>query len=146
MINDYCHCLQNNNSIPVYNPRWICLMPNKINEIMIGPLGPLEADCFLEVKESPTNPFRIVNKYVYPNFLTHMITLSLITPTVYIIKPGDLLASPLLCRIVVASKYLQKRRCCFALLSLGFVGKGCPIAIPKVWRESPQQSSPIIED
>jgi hypothetical protein len=93
MISDSCHCLQNNISIPVYNPRWICLMPNKINEIMIGPLGPLEADCFLEVKESPTNTFRIINKYVYPNFLTHMITLSLITPTADIIKPGDLLAS-----------------------------------------------------
>lgn len=105
MINDYCHCLQNNNSIPVYNPRWICLMPNKINEIMIGPLGPLEADCFLEVKESPTNPFRIVNKYVYPNFLTHMITLSLITPTVYIIKPGDLLAS---LELITSERYLKE--------------------------------------
>ena len=68
-------------------------MPNKINEIVFGPLDPLQADCLLEVNESIKNPFRIVNKYVYPNFLTHMITLAVLTPTFYIIKPDAPLAS-----------------------------------------------------
>jgi hypothetical protein len=68
-------------------------MPNRINEIIIGPLDPLQADCLLEVKEKLENPFKIVNKYVYPNYLTRIITLTVISPTPFIIKPGDLLAS-----------------------------------------------------
>jgi hypothetical protein len=68
-------------------------MPNRINEIIIGPLDLLQADCILEVKENLKNTFRILNKYVYPTFPTRMITLTVITPTTYIIKPGDLLAS-----------------------------------------------------
>lgn len=69
-------------------------MPNRINEIVIGPLEPLQDDCLLEVKDNfVKKPYRIVDKYVYPNFLTHMITLTVITPRLYIIKPGYLLAS-----------------------------------------------------
>jgi hypothetical protein len=80
-------------------------MPNRINEIMIGPLDPLQTDCILEVKETLTNTFRIVNKYVYPTFPTRMITLAVITPATYIIKPGDLLAS--LC-IVTTEQALEE--------------------------------------
>jgi hypothetical protein len=67
-------------------------MPNKINEIVIGPLNPLQTDCILEVIESLNNPFRILNKYIFPNFLTHMVTLAVITPSPYILRPGDLVA------------------------------------------------------
>jgi hypothetical protein len=88
-----CHCTQHWQCIPVNNPRWICLMPNRINEIVIGPLDPLQSDCLLEVKDSLTKSFRIVNKYVYPNFLTRMVKLAVITPIAHIIKPGHLLAS-----------------------------------------------------
>jgi hypothetical protein len=68
-------------------------MPNRINEILIGPLDPLQADCILEVKDSLTKSFRIVNKYVYPDFLPCMIKLAVVTPITYIVKPGHLLAS-----------------------------------------------------
>ena len=88
-----CHCTQHWKCIPVHNPRWICLMPNRINEIVIGPLDPLQADCILEVKDSLSESFRIVNNYVYPNFLTRMVKLAVITPEAFIIKPGHLLAS-----------------------------------------------------
>ena len=88
-----CRCLKHSKCIKILNPRWTCLMPNRINEIIIGPLDPLQADCLLEVKEKLENPFKIVNKYVYPNYLTRIITLTVISPTPFIIKPGYLLAS-----------------------------------------------------
>jgi len=56
-------------------------------------LDPLQADCLLDVKENLKNTFKIVNKYVYPTSPTSIITLTVITPTTFIIKPGDLLAS-----------------------------------------------------
>jgi len=86
-------CLNHNNCIPLLNPRWICLMPQKINEILIGPLDRLQSDCLFEVKESKNNSFHILTQYAYPNFITRMITIIIITPTPYIIKPGELLAS-----------------------------------------------------
>ena len=93
-----CQCLKHNKCISVHNPKWKCLMPNRINEIVFGPLNPLQADCILEVNESIKTPFKIINKYVYPTFLNQgMITLSILTPTCYIIKPGALLAT--LCTI-----------------------------------------------
>jgi hypothetical protein len=72
-------------------------MPNRINEILIGPLDPLQADCILEVKDFITKSFRILDKYVYPDFLTRMIKLTVITPLACVVKPGHLLAS--LCRV-----------------------------------------------
>jgi hypothetical protein len=45
------------------------------------------------VKESKNNSFHILTQYAYPNFITGMITITIITPTPYIIKPGELLAS-----------------------------------------------------
>jgi hypothetical protein len=45
------------------------------------------------VKESKNNSFHILTQYAYPNFITRMITIIIITPTPYIIKPGELLAS-----------------------------------------------------
>jgi hypothetical protein len=45
------------------------------------------------VKESKNNSFHILTQYAYPNFITRMITITIITPTPYIIKPGELLAS-----------------------------------------------------
>ena len=92
-----CHCLKHLKCIAVHNPRWTCLMPNKINEIVIGPLNPLQADCILEMTNISSEKFQILNQYVYPNFLTHMITLMVLTPTPYIIKPGHLLGK--LCTI-----------------------------------------------
>ena len=68
-------------------------MPQKINEILIGPLDRLQSDCLFEVKESKNNSFHILTQYAYPNFITGMITITIITPTPYIIKPGELLAS-----------------------------------------------------
>jgi hypothetical protein len=68
-------------------------MPQKINEILIGPLDRLQSDCLFEVIESKNNSFHILTQYAYPNFITGMITITIITPTPYIIKPGELLAS-----------------------------------------------------
>ena len=76
-------------------------MPNQINEIVIGPIFPLQTDGILKVEEFGKNPFKIVNKYVYPNFRTHMITLYVLTATPYIIKPGALLTS--LCLSTIGS-------------------------------------------
>jgi hypothetical protein len=92
-----CQCTQHWQCIQVHNPRWIFLMPNRINEILIGPLDPLQADCILEVKDFITKSFRILDKYVYPDFLTRMIKLTVITPLACVVKPGHLLAS--LCRV-----------------------------------------------
>jgi hypothetical protein len=92
-------CLNHNNCIPLLNPRWICLIPQKINEILIGPLDHLQADCLFEVKESKNNSFHILTQYAYPNFITGMITITIITPTPYVIKPGELLAS--MCTVTI---------------------------------------------
>jgi hypothetical protein len=64
---------------------------------MIGPLDPLQANGILALVEIRANSFLILNKYVYPDFLTGMIQLCVITPTPYIVKPGRLLAP--LCRV-----------------------------------------------
>jgi len=87
-----CTCLKHSKCIVLLQPKWTCLMSNKINVIVIGPLNPLQTGCILEVIESPNKPFRILNKYIFPNFLTRMATLTVITPSPYILKPGDLVA------------------------------------------------------
>ncbi len=77
--------------VTVYNPRWISLLPNKVNEILVGPITPLKADRILQVKGGIQQSFQILDKYVYSHSLCHMITLHVITPTDYIITPGELL-------------------------------------------------------
>lgn len=93
-----CECGQHRECIPVLCPRWTCLMPKRLNEILVGPLH-LRSDCILEVKESNQTSFKIVDKYIHPNFFTQMITLSVIVPSFLIIKPGELLAS--LCTVLI---------------------------------------------
>jgi len=96
-------------------------MPNRINEIIIGPLDPLQADCLLEVKEKLENPFKIVNKYVYPNYLTRIITLTVISPTPFIIKPGDLLASFCIVTTEQALEEIRRRKNSFRLFCKPFL-------------------------
>jgi hypothetical protein len=88
-----CDCSAHTNCISVLNPRWTLLLPLKVNELLIGPIDSLQTDCIFEIKERHCNSFKIVKKYVYPNFLTRMITLTVITTTPHILKPGELVAS-----------------------------------------------------
>ena len=88
-----CQSTQHKQCIQVNNPQWICLMPDKINEITVGPLDPLQADGILALVEKQSNSFLILNKYVYPDYLTGMIKLCVITSTPYIVDPGQPLAS-----------------------------------------------------
>jgi hypothetical protein len=92
-----CQCTQHRRCIQVNNPQWICLLPDKINEIKVGPLDPLQADGILALAEMRANSFLILNKYVYPDYLTGMIKLCVITSTPYIVEPGQPLAS--LCHV-----------------------------------------------
>ena len=93
-----CECSHHRNCILIYNPRWTCLMPKKINEILIGPIN-LNTNCIFKVKQSNQKSFKIVDKYVHPDFLTHLITLTVITPSFIIMKPGELLTS--LCPLLI---------------------------------------------
>jgi hypothetical protein len=74
-------------------------LPDKINEITVGPLDPLQADGILALAEMRANSFLILNKYVYPDYLTGMIKLCVITSTPYIVEPGQPLAS--LCHVTI---------------------------------------------
>ena len=91
-------CRQHKECIVAVTPKWICLMPKKINKILIGPFS-LRADCLFEVKDSNQTLFKIIDKYVHPDFLSHMITLSIMVPSFLIMKPGELLAS--LCVVLI---------------------------------------------
>jgi len=73
-------------------------LPDKINEIEVGPLDPLQTDSILALAEMRANSFLILNKYVYPDYLTGMkIKLCVITSTPYIVAAGQPLAS--LCHV-----------------------------------------------
>jgi hypothetical protein len=102
-----CICSYHNTCLPLRNPRWVCLMAHRVNEIHIGPLNYLRSDCLLEIKENYRHPFRIVNKYIYPNFLTGLITLIIVANDPHIIKPGELLGSVCVLRIQDTLKDLE---------------------------------------
>jgi hypothetical protein len=84
-----CDCTNHSSCPTILNPRWITLMPMKINEILIGPIHPLPGPCLYEIKELLCSNFTIVQKYIYPNFLTKMVTLSFVTKSPIILKPGE---------------------------------------------------------
>lgn len=88
-----CICMNHTNCVSIFNPKWICLMPKKINEIVIGPINYIQNDCYFEVTGYENNTFNILTKATYPNPATGMITLAVITSTYNIIRPGELLAS-----------------------------------------------------
>lgn len=90
----YCCDCTNHSSCPtMLNPRWITVMAMKINEILIGPVPSLPDHCIFEIKELLSSDFTIVQRFVYPNYITKMLTLLVVSKTPVIIKPGEPLAS-----------------------------------------------------
>ena len=88
-----CDCTEHNSCPTIKNPHWITVMPQKINEIVIGPIDPLPENCLYEIKELFSSQFTIVAKYVYPNFITKLITIPVVSKSPIILKPTEPLAS-----------------------------------------------------
>jgi hypothetical protein len=92
-----CECTLHNGCPTVYNPDWITMLPMKINEIVFGPVNLLPDKCLYEIKELFSSQFVIIQKYVYPDNITRMITIPIISKSPVILKPREPIA--LLCII-----------------------------------------------
>jgi len=72
-------------------------MPMKVNEVLFGPVDILPEKCLYEIEELFSSQFIIIQKYVYPDNITRMITIPIVSKTPVILKPRDPIA--LLCVI-----------------------------------------------
>lgn len=88
-----CSCTDHSSCPTIVNPRWVNLLPEKINELIWGPVEILPPHCIYEIKEVIGSEFKIVNRYVYPNYITKMITLPLLTKSTQLLHPGQPLAA-----------------------------------------------------
>jgi hypothetical protein len=92
-----CECTLHNGCPTVHTPNWTTIMPMKINEIVFGPVDLLPDNCLYEIRELFSSQFIIIQKYVYPDNITRMITIPIVSRTPIILKPRDPIA--LLCII-----------------------------------------------
>jgi hypothetical protein len=92
-----CECTLHNSCPTVQNPNWTTIMPMKVNEVLFGPVDILPEKCLYEIKELFSSPFIIIQKYVYPDNITRMITIPIVSKNPVILKPRDPIA--LLCVI-----------------------------------------------
>jgi hypothetical protein len=69
----------------------------KVNEILFGPVDLLPDNCVYQIKELFCSQFVITQKYFYPDNITRMITIPVISKNPIILKPREPIA--LLCTI-----------------------------------------------
>ena len=92
-----CECTAHNSCPTVHYPDWKTIMPMKVNEILFGPVDLLPDNCVYQIKELFCSQFVITQKYFYPDNITRMITIPVISKNPIILKPRDPIA--LLCII-----------------------------------------------